>query len=248
VSDFQGKTILVTGASRGIGRAAAIAFGRKKAQVLLHYGESLADAESAAREIENAGGRVELLRANLATASGPLELADQVNAKTSGRLHGIVANAGISKSTPFESLSIEDFDRLFAINVRAPYFLVTQLLPLLGEGSSITFVSSLVARASVGQLAAYAATKGAVSTLTRHLAAALGSRGIRVNAVAPGVVDTDMSSFAKSDAGRSSTLGMQALQRIAQPYDLAEIFTFLASEDARWITGDIVAADGGSRL
>src|SRR6202043_2809085 len=102
------------------------------------------------------------------------------------------------------------------VNVRAPFFLVQQLLPLFGEGSSIVLLSSLAARGSVGLLPAYAATKGAISTLVKQFASLLGPRGIRVNAVAPGVIDTDMSSFVRSEEGRSYTLGLQALQRIGQ--------------------------------
>src|SRR6202007_1973949 len=102
--------------------------------------------------------------------------------------------------------------------------------------------------ASVGTLSAYAATKGAVDTLVKHFAAELGPRGIRVNAVAPGVVETDMSNFTKTDAGREFTLGIQALKRLAQPDDISGVVAFLASDDARWITGDTVRVDGGSKL
>jgi NAD(P)-dependent dehydrogenase (short-subunit alcohol dehydrogenase family) len=159
-----------------------------------------------------------------------------------------VANAGIAKAASIEDTTVEDFDVLFAVNVRAPYFLVQQLLPVMCQGSSIVFVSSLAARASVGKFSAYAATKGAVVTLVTHFASALGERGIRVNAVAPGVVQTDMSSFAKTDVGRDLTLGMQALKRIAQPDDIGGVIAFLASDEARWITGDTVRVDGGSKL
>jgi len=137
---------------------------------------------------------------------------------------------------------------MYAVNVRAPYFLVQQLLPILGKGSSVVLVSSLAARASVGSLSAYASTKGAIDTLVKHFAAALGERGIRVNAVAPGVVNTDMSKFARSDAGRDFTLGIQALKRIAQPDDIAGVVAFLASDAARWISGDSIHVDGGSKL
>jgi 3-oxoacyl-[acyl-carrier protein] reductase len=109
-------------------------------------------------------------------------------------------------------------------------------------------LSSLAAHATVGTLSAYAATKGAIDTLVKHFASALGDRGIRVNAVAPGVVDTDMSKFARSDAGRDFTLGMQALKRIAQPDDIGAAVVFLASDEARWITGDTLRVDGGSKL
>jgi 3-oxoacyl-[acyl-carrier protein] reductase len=100
----------------------------------------------------------------------------------------------------------------------------------------------------VGSIPAYAATKGAIDTMVKHFASSLGARGIRVNAVAPGVVETDMSSFAKTDAGRDYTLGLQALKRLAQPDDVAPVVAFLASADARWITGDTIYVDGGSKL
>lgn len=164
------------------------------------------------------------------------------------RLDILFANAGISASASIEDTSIEDFDRQFAVNVRAPFFLVQQLLPVLGNGSSVILVSSLAAHSAVGALSAYAATKGAVSTLVTHFAAALGARGIRVNAVAPGVVETDMSSFAKTDAGREFTLSMQTLKRVAQPADIADVVAFLASDHARWITGETVGVNGGSKL
>jgi 3-oxoacyl-[acyl-carrier protein] reductase len=125
---------------------------------------------------------------------------------------------------------------------------VQQLLPALCKGSSIIFISSLAARASVGSLYAYAATKGAVETLVKHFAVALGPRGIRVNAVAPGVVETEMSNFTKTEAGRELTLGMQALKRMAQPDDIAPVVRFLASDDARWVTGASIHVDGGSKL
>jgi NAD(P)-dependent dehydrogenase (short-subunit alcohol dehydrogenase family) len=112
----------------------------------------------------------------------------------------------------------------------------------------VILVSSLAARAAVGTLAAYAATKGAISTLVTHLAQALGSQGIRVNAVAPGVVDTDMSSFPKTEDGRKAILGMQALKRIAQSTDIGSVIAFLACDQARWVTGETIAVDGGSKL
>ena len=109
-------------------------------------------------------------------------------------------------------------------------------------------LSSLAARAVVGTLSAYAATKGAIDTLVKHFASLLGDRGIRVNAVAPGVVETDMSNFTKSENGRNFALGMQALKRIAQPDDIGGVVAFLASDEARWITGDTIHVDGGSKL
>ena len=125
------------------------------------------------------------------------------------RLDILVANAGITKAASIEDHTVADFDRLFAVNVRAPFFLVQQLLPALGDGASIVLLSSLAARTAMGTISAYAATKGAVGTLVKHFAFALGGRGIRVNAVAPGVVDTEMSSFTKTEAGQAAALGIQ---------------------------------------
>jgi NAD(P)-dependent dehydrogenase (short-subunit alcohol dehydrogenase family) len=244
----NGKTALVTGASRGIGRAAAIALAKIGAQVLVHYGSNAAEARSVVDQIKAAGGRGEAVGTDLAASDGAHKLAAKVRDVVGDRLDILVANAGISKAATIEETTIADFDALFAVNVRAPYFLVQQLLPILKEGSSVVFTSSLAAHAAVGNLSAYAATKGAIDTLVKHFALILGPKGVRVNAVAPGVVETDMSSFAKTEAGRDFTLGMQALKRVAQPDDIAGAIAFLASDAARWVSGDTLRVDGGSKL
>jgi 3-oxoacyl-[acyl-carrier protein] reductase len=248
MSNLSGKTALVTGASRGIGRASALALAKAGAQVLVHYGSGEKAAAAVVAEIRQAGGRAEKVAADLRASDGPHDLAARVRAIVGDRLDILVANAGISKAATIEEMTVQIFDDLFAVNVRAPYFLVQQLLPTLCKNSSIVLLSSLAAHATVGTLSAYAATKGAIDTLVKHFASALGDRGIRVNAVAPGVVDTDMSKFARSDAGRDFTLGIQALKRIAQPDDIAAAVVFLASDESRWITGDTLRVDGGSKL
>ena len=244
----NGKTALVTGASRGIGRAAAIALGAAGAQVIVHYGRGAAEAEMVVKEIRAAGGKAQAVGADLSRPDGPHDLAKEVRAIVGERLDVLIANAGISRAATIEETTLEDFDALFAVNVRAPFFLVQQLLPILKEGSSVIFTSSLAAHAAVGNLSAYAATKGAIDTLVKHFAYILGATGVRVNAVAPGVVETDMSSFARTDAGRDFTLGMQALKRVAQPDDIAGAIAFLASDAARWVSGDTLRVDGGSKL
>ena len=248
MSSLSGKTALVTGASRGIGRASALALAAAGAQVLIHYGSAAKEAESVVEQIRKAGGRANAVGVDLAEPEGPHKLAKQARGVIGDRLDILVANAGVSKAATIEDTSIADFDRLFAVNVRAPFFLVQQFLPIMQDGSSIVFLSSLGARAAVGNLSAYSATKGAIDTLVKHFAAALGPRGIRVNAVAPGVVETDMSNFARTDAGRDFTLGMQAIKRLAQPDDIGPAVAFLASDAARWITGDTLRVDGGSKL
>ena len=248
MSNLSGKTALVTGASRGIGRPSALALAKAGAQVLVHYNGGEKDATAVVAEIHKAGGKAEKVTADLRASDGPHALAERVRAIVGARLDILVASAGIAKAATIEETTVEDFDALFAVNVRAPYFLLQQLLPVMCKGSSVVLLSSLAAHASVGTLSAYAATKGAIDTLVKHFAAALGERGSRVNAVAPGVVPTDMSSFAKTDAGREFTLGIQALKRMAQPDDIGAAIVFLASDEARWITGDTLRVDGGSKL
>jgi NAD(P)-dependent dehydrogenase (short-subunit alcohol dehydrogenase family) len=231
-----------------MGRATALTLAEEGAQVLLHYADSAGGAEEVVRLIRAAGGRADAIGADLTVPDAPHKLAAQVRKIVGDRLDILVANAGVAASATIEDTTVEDFDRLFAVNVRAPFFLVQQLLTIPGDGSSVVLLSSLAAHASVGTLAAYAATKGAIDTLVKHFGAPLGERGIRVNAVAPGIVATDMSSFAKTDAGRDFTLSLQALKRVAQPHDIGDVVAFLASDAARWITGVTIRVDGGSKL
>src|SRR5467141_4499386 len=199
MTKLSGKTALVTGASRGIGRATALALAKAGAQVVVHYGSGAREAEAVVAEVSKAGGRAEAVGADLSAPDGAHKLARQVRAVIGDRLDILVANAGTSKAATIEETTVEDFDKLFAVNVRAPFFLVQQLLPIMCKDSSIVLVSSLSAHAAVGTFSAYAATKGAIDTLVKHFAFVLGERGIRVNAVAPGVVETDMSDFIKPE-------------------------------------------------
>jgi 3-oxoacyl-[acyl-carrier protein] reductase len=249
------KVALVTGASRGIGRATALALAETGAHVLVHYGRSAQEAQSLVESIQSKGGRADAIRADLATPEGATSLAKEARSIVGDRLDILVANAGVSKSATIKDHAIEDFDNLFSTNVRSPFFLVQQLLPILGQGSNIVLISSLAARAVVGKpdlenpsILLYASTKGAIETLVKNWAALLGPRGIRVNAVAPGVIETDMSNFTKTEAGRETTLGMQALKRIGKPEDVADVVAFLVSDKARWITGASIPVDGGSKL
>jgi 3-oxoacyl-[acyl-carrier protein] reductase len=192
----------------------------------------------------------------LSAPEGAAKLAAKARALVGDRLDIVVENAGISKAAHLEDYTVADFDNLFATNVRATFFLLQQILPLLREGSSVIVTTSLAARVSPGSpgqagtpsIPVYAATKGALEALVKHWASLLGPRGIRVNAVAPGVIETDMSNFTKTDTGRDLALNMQSLKRIGKPDDVADVILFLASDSARWITGASIPVDGGSKL
>ncbi len=170
MSTLQNKTALVTGGSRGIGRATAFALAKAGARVLVHYGRSAQDAETVVADIRSQGGRADAIRADLGTPEGATLLAKEVRAIVGERLDVLVSNAGISKAATLRDHTVEDFDNLFATNVRSPFFLVQQVLPVLGEGSNIVVTSSIGAHAVVGKpgldspsILAYASTKGATS-------------------------------------------------------------------------------------
>ena len=168
MASLANKTALVTGASRGIGRATAEALAKVGAHLIVHYGRAAAEADALVAGIRAAGGSADAAQADLSMPEGAAALAKQVRAIVGQRLDIFVSNAGVSKAAAIEEHTIEDFDNLFATNVRSPFFLVKELLPLFREGSSIIVVSSLAARAAPGNpgqpgapsLPAYAATKG----------------------------------------------------------------------------------------
>ena len=247
--NLTGKTALVTGASRGIGRAAALALAAAGACVLVHYGASATEAEAVVAEIRKAGGRAEAVAADLSAADGAHKLARQARSIVGDRLDILVANAGVSKSATIEDTTIEDFDRLFAVNVRAPFFLTQQLLPILSKGSSVIYLSSLAARAVVGSIPAYAATQGAIDThgqafrRRRSVNAASASTRWRPASSRPTCRASPRPTPAattRSASRRSSALRSPTISRASS--------RFLASDDARWITGDTIHVDGGSKL
>ncbi|NJJ39141.1 SDR family oxidoreductase [Paenibacillus apii] len=251
---LEGKMALVTGGSRGIGKGIALRLAEEGALVAVHYGNRRDAAEDVVHLIEEKGGQAIAIGAGLETALGVKQLVQSLEEALlshtgDNRFDILVNNAGIGTSQPFEETTEESFDELFAVNVKAPFFLVQQALPLLRNEGRIINISSGVTRIAFPHIMAYNLTKGALNTFTLHLAQLLGPRGITVNAVLPGIVDTDVNaSWLHTPEGQKYASEMSALGRIGQPSDIADIVAFLSSSDSRWVTGQMVDATGGSHL
>ncbi|MFC4535723.1 SDR family NAD(P)-dependent oxidoreductase [Sphaerisporangium dianthi] len=248
MSGLSGKTALVTGASRGIGRAIAQRLAADGALVAVHYARQDDAAKETVTEIEQAGGQAFPLRAELGV-EGDLDSLFAGLAEGFGDrpLDILVNNAGIATVTAgsIDQITPESFDRIFAVNVRAPLFLIQRALPLMSDGGRIVSISSASTRIANPDLA-YSMTKGAIDVLGRLLAHAVGSRSITVNTVAAGIIDTDLTAWLRHMPDVAAALSsMTALGRIGQPSEIADAVAFLVSDDARFVTGHVLDATGG---
>lgn len=247
MDDLTGRTALVTGASRGIGQAIALRLAAKGAAVVAHFGTDEDGAAATVDAIERAGGTAFAVGAVLG-ADGDVEtLFEGVEAGLAGRpLDILVNNAAAAPAGPLGATTRKEFDHLFAVNVRAPYFIVQRALPLLRDGGRIITISSVATRMANPAQTSFAMTKGAVETMSMTLANELGVRGITVNAVAPGATRTATNQSLFEAPGLAEHItGATALDRLGGPDDVADVVAFLASDAARWITGQVIDASGG---
>lgn len=247
------RTALVTGSSRGIGRATAERLAREGALVAVHCARETDAANEVVHGIEATGGRAFAVQAAFGEPGAVERLFEAVEhglkeRTGSATLSVLVNNAGIKSVQLPEEVTPEVFDQVMAVNAKAPLFVVQHALGLLADGGRVINISSGITRFSNPQEVVYGMSKGAVEQLTFHLARHLGPRGITVNSVVPGVTDNGSTPIFDDPDVVAHIARMSALQRVGQPADIADVVAFLATDDARWITGAVLDASGGSLL
>lgn len=253
---LSNKVALITGSSRGIGRAAALAFAREGARLIgVHYASNADAARATVREIEALGAKAVAIQADLRKGKEATDsIWEQFKATaiaTTGepRLDILVNNAGIAPALPLAQTSESVFDEIVAINLKAPFFLIQALADHIRDNGRIINISTGFTRVAAPTHPVYAASKGAIETLTLALAPAFGPRGITVNTVMPGVTETDMNAeWMAVPEARAGAEAMSVFSRVGQPSDVADVIAFVASNEARWTTGQVIDATGGARL
>lgn len=243
--NLDGKVALVTGGSRGIGRAIALLLAERGAKVVINYVRGLDEANGVVAAIEGKGGQAQALQGDVSVAAEAQNLVDQT-VKTYGKIDILVNNAGITKDTLMMRMSESDWDAVLDTNLKGAYLCAKAALrPMLrAKGGRIINISSVSGQAGSGGQANYSAAKAGLIGFTKALAREVGSRSITVNAVAPGFIDTDMTNILAEEF-KKKALEQIPLERFGKPEDVAEAVAFLASESAGYITGQVLAVNGG---
>ena len=241
---LQGKVAIVTGASRGIGRSIAAKLAAAGAKVAVNYASNKSAAEEAVESIRKAGGEAIAIGADV----GDVNEVEALFARTLeafGKVDILVNNAGVILYKTIDEVTEEEFDRHFRINVKGTYFACQQAMKHMERGGTIVNFSTSVTGGMFPTYSLYAATKGAVEQITRQLAKEFGPKGITINAVAPGPVNTELFNVGKTQAQIDALSRMNAFGRLGEPSDIADAVELLASDRARWITGQTIRANGG---
>lgn len=248
MSKLKGKVAVVTGASKGIGAAIAKALGAAGASVVVNYASSKAGADAVVAAIVAAGGKAVAVGGDVSKAAEAQGIIDAAISNY-GRLDILVNNSGVYEFSPLEQITEEHFHRIFNINVLGLLLVTKAAVKHLGEGASIINIGSVVSRVTLAESAVYSGTKGALDAITGVLSRELGPKRIRVNALNPGIVETEgtvSAGFVGSDFEKN-VIAQTPLGRSGRPDDIADIAVFLASDDSRWLSGDQLLASGGFR-
>ena len=249
MSDLKGKVAVVTGASKGIGAATAKALAASGASVVVNYASSKDGADKVVAEIAAKGGKAIAVKGDVAKSADVQKLFEETK-KNFGKVDVLVNNAGVYKFQPIEDVTEDEFHRQFNINVLGTFLATREAVKHFGNnGGSVINITSVASSNAVPTASVYSATKGALESVTRVLAAELGSRGIRVNSIAPGGVETEglHATGIKGSEFEQQMIDQTPLGRLGQPDDIAKVAVFLASDDSAWMTGERVQVSGGLR-
>jgi len=241
---LEGKVALVTGGSRGIGAAIALRLAADGAKVAVNYNNDKGAADKVVAEATNLGVKAVAFKANVSSTEDTNKLIEEVT-KALGKIDILVNNAGVYALKPIEEVDAAHYNHLFDVNVKGVILVTVAALKKMADGGRIINISSLAAKATMGGGSVYSATKAALDTLTRIWAQELGKRKITVNAVAPGATVTDMLEQGLPEEMKQLFIAKTALGRLGEPEDIADVVAFLASDDARWVTGHSISCDGG---
>ncbi|MEG4505976.1 SDR family oxidoreductase [Microcoleus sp. F6_B4] len=245
MTSLTGKVAIVTGSSRGIGRAIALRLSQEGASVVINYARGAQQAKDVVSAIEAAGGKALAVQADVSKTAEIRDLFDRT-IETYSQIDIVVNNAGVILYKPVAEVTEAEFDNLFAINVKGTFFACQEAAKRMADGGRIVNFSSSTTAMLLPTYGAYVAAKGAVEQLTRSLAKELGDRQITVNVISPGATDTELFTVGKTAEQIQRFTQMTALGRLGKVEDIADVTAFLCSEQARWITGQNIRVNGGS--